>query len=134
DRHAPDLDLRSELAQRILYQIMLSHRNAAADNENVIFHPALDRLAQRLAFVSTMFQKVYCRAATVEQCAKQRRIALVNLSEIKFLSGVHQLVTGRNDRSVNFAADVHIANALRRQQSNRCRAKSFAFGQYSLSL
>ena len=73
---------------------MLSYRNAAADNENVIFDPALDRLAQRLAFVATMFQKVYCRAATLEQCAKQRRIALVNLSEIKFLPRLHQFVTG----------------------------------------
>jgi len=31
DRYAPNLDFRSNLAQYILYQVVLSHRNAAGE-------------------------------------------------------------------------------------------------------
>src|SRR5207302_8154599 len=37
DRYAPDVDLRVKVAQCSLYQVVLPHRNTAADNENVVF-------------------------------------------------------------------------------------------------
>src|SRR5437899_1661358 len=70
DRHAPDVDLRAKVAQRILHEVVLSHRNTAADNENVIFASALDRFDQRLAFVTTMLHGIYDRTAAFQQSIK----------------------------------------------------------------
>src|SRR6266545_8418657 len=94
DRHAPDVDLRSEVAQRILHEVVLTHRNTAADNENVIFASALDRFDQRFAFVATMFYRFYDRPAVLQQRAKQRQIAVIDLPRLNFLARFHQLVTG----------------------------------------
>src|ERR1051326_3605688 len=65
NRHAPDINLRSELAQCILHQVMLADRNTATDNENMTPGPAVNSFEQGVAFVATMLRGIYDRAAAL---------------------------------------------------------------------
>src|SRR5207302_11099121 len=97
---------------------MLPDRNTAADNENMICDSALDRFEQGLALIKTMLHQVDYRAAALQQSAKQHRIAFVNLSRLKFASGLYKFVAGRDDRRFWLASDRYICNSLRRQKSH----------------
>src|SRR5438477_9436562 len=100
----------------------------------MIFGPALDCVDQRLAFVAAMLHRFHGCAAALQQSVEQRRIALVNLARLNFLTRLYQLVTGRNDPSLHFAAHRDVDKTLRRQQSSRRCANLLALSQDFLSL
>ena len=112
---------------------MLPDRHAAADNKDLVLCPALDRFEQGLAFITTMLHEIYDCTAASHQCIEQHRIAVINLSLFNFLTLLHQLVTGRNDCRVHFAADSHIGETLGSQKGSRCGANPLALRQNHLT-
>jgi len=56
DCDPPDVDLRPEIAQSFLNEIVFAHRNAAAHDQNLILRGALHSSPQRITIIAATFR------------------------------------------------------------------------------
>jgi len=62
DCDPPDVDLRPEIAQSFLNEIVFAHRNAAAHDQNLILRGALHSSPQRITIIAATFGRSDGRA------------------------------------------------------------------------
>src|SRR5260370_22932525 len=75
-----------------------------------------------------MPHRFHSSVASLEHRLQQDRITLVNLAWFDFFSSSYKLVPRRNNRRIHFAADGHLCETLRREQSDCRRTNRLALG------
>ena len=95
---------------------MFPDRNAAADDrERRFLIPRLIASLNDSRRHDNAPRNLRSAPQRFSRATEQHRVAVVNLPRLKFFTRLHQLVTGRNDCRVHFAADSHFGKTLRRQ-------------------